>query len=51
VAVAPPGNILYASDGGIALIDVTPYRESALYALGVSLYWHDVMPVEGHAQT
>jgi Ser/Thr protein kinase RdoA (MazF antagonist) len=42
-----PGNILYADDGGIALIDFTPYRESALYALGVSFYWHYVYANDG----
>jgi Ser/Thr protein kinase RdoA (MazF antagonist) len=42
-----PGNILYAHDGGTALIDFTPYRESALYALDVSFYWHYVYANHG----
>ncbi len=42
-----PGNILYANGDVVALIDFTPYRESALYALGVSFYWHYVYANDG----
>lgn len=40
-----PGNILYTDGGGepsAVLVDFTPYRESALYSLCVSFYWHYV---------
>lgn len=37
-----PGNILYEDDRAVAVIDFTPYLESHLYALCVSLFWHCV---------
>jgi Ser/Thr protein kinase RdoA (MazF antagonist) len=37
-----PGNILYEAGRAVAIIDFTPYYESHLYSLCVSLYWHYV---------
>ncbi len=37
---AGPGNILYRDSNVVAVIDFTPYLESHLYSLCVSLYWH-----------
>ncbi len=42
-----PGNILYTDEDVVALIDFTPYRESPLYALCVSFYWHYVYDNDG----
>ncbi|MEQ4208429.1 phosphotransferase [Actinopolymorpha sp. B9G3] len=39
-----PDNVLYDGDEVVAIVDFTPYHESALFGLGSALYWFHVHP-------